>query len=259
MLRLGWFSTGRGEGSRGLFLAALDAVRTGRLDARIEFVFCNRERGQAEGSDRFIELVEANGIPLVAFSSQRFRKERGGVPWVDLREDYDREAIARLRSFGPELVVNAGYMLIAPLICREYRMVNLHPALPGGPKGTYQQVIWDLIASNAVESGAMVHVVTESVDEGPALSFCQFGLRGPSFVAAWQEVGGQGVADLMKSQGEELPLFKAIRQAGLIRERPLLVESLRAIADGRVDLKAAGKAPVLDLTADVEAAAAGNT
>jgi folate-dependent phosphoribosylglycinamide formyltransferase PurN len=256
LLRLGWFSTGRGEGSRGLLQAVLDAIDSSWLRARIEFVFCNREKGQAEGSDRFLALVESRAIPLVAFSSQRFRKERGGRPWAELREEYDRAAIELLKPFHPDVVVNAGYMLIAPLLCRAYRMVNLHPALPGGPKGTWQQVIWELIASEAAESGAMVHVVTEAVDEGPVISFCRFSLRGPGADTLWQEVEGKPVADLMKSPGEELPLFRAIREAGLARERPLLVETLRAVADGEVDLTEAGSAPAVDLTAEVERAVA---
>ena len=35
MLRLGWFSTGRGEGSRGLFTCVKDAIDRGELAAEI--------------------------------------------------------------------------------------------------------------------------------------------------------------------------------------------------------------------------------
>ena len=51
-LKLGWFSTGRGAGSRGLLVAALDAIDSGALNGQIEFVFVNRERGQHKGTDR---------------------------------------------------------------------------------------------------------------------------------------------------------------------------------------------------------------
>ncbi len=255
-LRLGWFSTGRGEGSSGLLLAALDAIDSGALKARIEFVFCNREKGQAEGSDQFISLVQSRGIPLVSFSSQRFRKEHGSRPWVELREDFDRAAMDLLKQYTPGVSVNAGYMLIAPLLCRAHRMINLHPALPGGPVGTWQQVIWELISEQAVESGAMVHVVTEEVDGGPVLSCCRFPVRGPVFDALWDDVKGRAVAELMKSPGEALPLFKAIRQAGVIRERPLLAQTLIAIADGRLDVAEAGAKLPVDLTRDVERAVA---
>ncbi|MSQ09095.1 MAG: hypothetical protein EXR57_02265 [Dehalococcoidia bacterium] len=255
-LGLGWFSTGRGEGSRGLLLAVLEAMDRGALNARIEFVFCNRELGQAEGSDQFIALVQSRGIPLVLLSSQRFRREHGNRPWAELREDFDRAAMDLLKQHSPEVSVNAGYMLIAPLLCRAHRMINLHPALPGGPVGTWQQVIWKLISERAVESGAMVHVVTEEVDGGPVLSCCRFPVRGPAIDPLWGEVQGRVVEDMTKSPGEALPLFKAIRQAGVIRERPLLVQTLVAIADGRLDVENAGAMPHADLTRDVENAVA---
>ena len=54
MLNIGWLSTGRGEGSRGLLGFVQDRILRRQLDARIEFVFSNREAGEAEGSDQFI-------------------------------------------------------------------------------------------------------------------------------------------------------------------------------------------------------------
>jgi folate-dependent phosphoribosylglycinamide formyltransferase PurN len=252
-LRLGWFSTGRGEGSYGLLKAALDAITAGELNARIEFVFCNREKGQAEGSDRFIAFVQENRIPLVTLSSQRFRKEHGNARWADLREEFDNAALKLLAKFDVDLTVNAGYMLIAPVLCRKYPMINLHPALPGGPIGMWQDVIWELIEKEATESGAMVHIVTEEVDGGPVLSYCRFSARGPGMDRLWREASNRPAADLRKEHGEEFPLFKRLREMGLVRERPLVVETLKAIAKGQIKLeKAAARGPV-DLTGAVEA------
>src|SRR6266542_1407269 len=42
MLTIGWFSTGRGAGSRKLLAAATSEIASGHLDARIAVVFCNR-------------------------------------------------------------------------------------------------------------------------------------------------------------------------------------------------------------------------
>ena len=64
MLRIGWFSTGRGEGSRGLLQFVQQQILGGRLDACIEFVFSNRKRGEAEGSDEYFKLVEKFGLRL---------------------------------------------------------------------------------------------------------------------------------------------------------------------------------------------------
>ncbi len=257
-LRLGWFSTGRGQGSLGLLTATLEAIERGRLNASIDFVFCNRERGQARGSDRFLDFVESRGISLITLSSRRFRRDRDNRPWRELRESFDLSAAELLKDHAPDLSVNAGYMLIAPLLCRLYRMINVHPALPTGPAGMWNNVIWELIEQGADSNGAMVHLVTEDVDEGPVLSYCSYPIRGEQFDTPWAETEGLDSDRLKKDPGEDLPLFRAIREAGLIRERPLLVETLCAVSDGRLDLEAtsAGEGVPADLTEVVEQAVA---
>lgn len=252
-IRLGWFSTGRGEGSYGLLKAALDAIGSGELNASIEFVFCNREKGQAAGSDRFIEFAESHGIPVVTLSSRRFRKEHDNRPWAELREDFDRAVLDQIKPFDVDMTVNAGYMLIAPLLCREHLMINLHPALPDGPAGMWQNVIWELIADGAAETGAMVHIVTEEVDGGPVLSYCRFSTRDPELSPLWDAVSERGAKNLKSDQGEDLPLFIRLREMGLVRERPLVVETLKAIAAGRISLEGAEDTGPIDLTDEVEA------
>jgi phosphoribosylglycinamide formyltransferase-1 len=251
-LRLGWFSTGRGEGSYGLLKAALDAIESGELNARIEFLFCNRERGQAAGSNRFIAFAESNGIPVVTLSSRAFRKEHGNRPWSELREDFDRAAIELIKPFNVDLTVNAGYMLIAPLLCREHLMINLHPALPDGPAGMWQNVIWELIERQSTETGVMVHIVTEEVDGGPVLSYCRFSTRGTDLDPLWETVTGRTLIEIKEADGEDNALFIKLREMGLVRERPLVAQTLKAVADGRINLdEVAANGPV-DLTDAVE-------
>ncbi|PZC46392.1 MAG: Folate-dependent phosphoribosylglycinamide formyltransferase PurN [Chloroflexi bacterium] len=244
MLRLGWFSTGRGEGSMGMLRTTVEAMRAGDLDAQIEFVFSNRELGEAEGSDRYFQQVRDYGIPLVCCSSRRFRKEHGTRVSED-REAFDREVVALLEEFQPDLCVMAGYMLIlSPLLCNRFSLINLHPALPDGPAGTWQQVIWDLIAQRAPASGAMVHLVTEIVDDGPPLSYVRFPIQGNEFNAEWDEVESKTVEQLQQDPGEQLALFNRIRQEGVRRERPLLLETLKALANNRLRIE--GRSVIAD-------------
>lgn len=254
-MRIGWFSTGRGEGSYGLLRSALDATGSGDLAASISFVFVNRNHGQTEQTDRFLRLVESHDIPLVTLSSRDFRRSHGNRQWAELREDFDRAVIDLLKPYSTDIAVHAGYMLIAPLLCSEYLTLNLHPALPGGTIGMWQQATWDVIAGNMIETGAMIHVSTEDVDEGPVLATTRFSVRGPRFDAFWSQIEGADLERLKQDQGEELPLFSAIRKAGLLRERPLLIETLKAVASGRID--PSGAAPAIDLTREVELAVAG--
>ncbi len=58
--------------------------------------------------------------------------------------------MALLEPFALDVLVLAGYMLIvSPAMCARYAMLNLHPALPGGPTGTWQEVIWALLERQA--------------------------------------------------------------------------------------------------------------
>ncbi|MBM3946192.1 MAG: hypothetical protein FJ315_02170 [SAR202 cluster bacterium] len=234
MLSLGWFSTGRGPGSRGLLSYAMSAIARGELDARIAYVFCNREPGEHAGSDQFMALARGYGLPLVTFSSRRFRREhRARVSQI--RAEHDRRILDLVSPYHIDLCVLAGYMLIVSgELCSRLPMVNLHPALPGGPTGTWQEVIWKLLGERAAETGAMVHLVTEALDEGPAISYTSFAVRGPSYDVLWSSLDGQSVDDVKAAEGEDLPLFKAIRAEGVQRECPLLLETLIALAKADV-------------------------
>ena len=101
---IGWFSTGRGEGSLGLLQTVQDAILRGELDARIRFIFSNRDPGEAEGSDRFFQKARDYDIPLVTFSSQGFRRSRGGGPFSRHRLEFDREVMKQLEGYEPEHV-----------------------------------------------------------------------------------------------------------------------------------------------------------
>ena len=235
MLELGWFSTGRGQGSQGLLKMVVDAIQKKKLDARIIFVFCNRENGEHPGSDLFMEMVREYQIPLISFSSQEFRRNQKASSISMVREAYDREVMDRLSYYSPDLCVLAGHMLIVGReMCREYTMLNLHPALPDGPMGTWDNVIWRIIESRAFEHGATIHLATEELDQGPALSYTSFPLQGDGFDKLWDEIEGQSVASLREKYGPDLPLFQLIRNEGIRREQPLLLETLKTFSQGNL-------------------------
>jgi folate-dependent phosphoribosylglycinamide formyltransferase PurN len=237
MYQLGWFSTGRDKAARDLLTVAQRSIALGEIQADITFVFCNREPGESKESDLFQKLVESYGLPLVCFSSKEFKtnQPRLSPRW---RLSYDREVMKRLESFSPDLCVLAGYMLIVGAeMCRKYHMINLHPAAPGGPKGTWQEVIWQLIDSEAEETGVMMHLVTPELDMGPPVAYCTFPIKGKPFDKYWPEIEGQSMAEVKQSQGESNRLFKLIRRHGLAREFPLIIATLKAFSQGKVRIK----------------------
>lgn len=261
MLNIGWFSTGRGEGSRGLLRFVQERLARQPGEAGISFVFSNREWGEAEGSDQFFRLVESYGLPLRTRSSAAFRRAAGGGPWAALRPEFDRAVMDAIADYRPDVCVLAGYMLIVGgEMSRRYPLLNLHPALPDGPIGTWQEVIWTLLERRATRTGAMLHRATEQVDRGPVISYCTVPIDGPEFAPHWPEIAGRDLAALRAEMGENLPLFQQIRQAEYHREPYLLYETLRALAQGRVDLgadhSATGTGPALCLDGEIDAAMA---
>ena len=240
-----------------MFTAVQDAINRGYLDAEIEFVFVNRERGQTIPTDRFLDLVEASSIPLVTLSSQRFRRENGNGPWGSLRHEFEREALSRLGRFSPDVSVMAGFMLFTPELSRHMLLLNQHPALPSGAIGRWQDAIWEVIEKAGETHGSMMHIATPDLDRGPVVSTCSFALRGADFSPLWQYAQNLNIADLRSSGDENLPLFAAIRNSGVQREPHLVVETLRSIAQGAIDLDAIVKGDIVepvDLTCKVDLA-----
>jgi phosphoribosylglycinamide formyltransferase-1 len=241
--RIGWFSTGRGEGSKALLRTVQESILAGEIDVHIEFVFCTRDRGETEATDTFLDMVEGYGIPLVNYSYQKYRNARNmpnpdpSRPMPQWRIDYDREVMKRLEGFSPELSVLAGFMLIAgPEMCAKYDMLNLHPAAPGGPAGTWQQVIWKLIETGAGTQGVKLHVAIPELDMGPTATYCTFSIRGKAFDALWEEIKGKTVEEIKTGQGVENALFKEIRRHGYVRETPLILATIKAFSQGKVKI-----------------------
>jgi folate-dependent phosphoribosylglycinamide formyltransferase PurN len=235
MYRIGWFSTGRDPAARELLTAVQNSIHSGEIKAEISFVFSNRSPGEVPESDKFFELVRDYSIPLISVSSQQFQARKSGAPISQLRLEYDREAMNQLEGCHSDLNVLAGYMLIVgEEMCRRYTMINLHPAAPGGPAGTWQEVIWKLIESRAVRTGVMMHMVTPELDKGPPVTYCTFSIRGDAFDEHWKQVEKQPLERVIEQQGENAPLFKLIRQYGLAREFPLIVATIKAFSEGKV-------------------------
>ena len=266
MLHIGWFSTARGNSSRILLNSVVEKIKTNQLDAQIDFVFCSREPGEYETTDLFIRQVRDYKIPLICFSIKKFAQASGqqvGAKDGNLpgwRLEYDRQVMDKLKDFDCQLCLLAGYMLIAgPEMCRRYNMINLHPALPNGPKGTWQDVIRQLIKEDAAESGVMMHLVTPELDRGPVISFCRYPIKGPEFDPLWSAIGNRPLDEIKAQSGQENELFKLIRQNGFEREIPLILHTLRAFSSGKLLISGnrlldEKKTPIAgyDLTAEIE-------
>lgn len=246
--RLGWFSTGRDEAARELLQIVVEHISKGKIPAEIRYVFCNRERGESLESDQFIQFVEDLKVPLILLSSKDFLPSLRQKDLEAWRISYHQEIAERVRDFPVDTIVLAGYMLIvSPPFCEAFSIINLHPAAPKGPSGTWQEVIWKLIQKRAEETGVMMHLVTKDLDEGPPITFVTFPIKGLDFDRLWEDLDSKlklhSLHQLMETEGEGNPLFKEIRRQGVRRELPLIVMTLKALSENRVRIE---KGKVLD-------------
>jgi phosphoribosylglycinamide formyltransferase-1 len=247
MFSFGWFSSGRGQGSIDLLTAAHQKMADGFIDGRIAYVFCDREPGETPAADRFHGVVTSLGLPLITLSSlslrQKIRQRSEDVEAA--RRDFDSRVLELLAGYEVGVVVLAGYMLVlSPSLCEHLLCLNLHPAVPGGPQGTWRQVMWQLMETGAREAGAMLHLVTPLLDKGPPVTFFHFPIQGPGFEPLWRAYREKRLKlpweDIKAQEGDQEPLFASIRAEELRREFPLILLTLKNMASERLVLTAAG-------------------
>jgi phosphoribosylglycinamide formyltransferase-1 len=91
------------------------------------------------------------------------------------RVDYDARLAAYVSSFSSDYIILAGWMRILSsvfLSCFPYRVINLHPALPGTFPGVHaiERAYEAYQRGDIKQTGVMVHLVPdEGVDNGPVL------------------------------------------------------------------------------------------
>jgi len=246
--RIGWFTTACDRAATELFNAVYDGIKRREIKGELSFVFSNREEDESATSDDFFALVRSLEIPLITFSSQKFKPEMRASGRRDeevlkkWRSEYDREVIQRIGGFEPDIIILAGYMLIVSgEICRRFDMLNLHPAVPGGPTGTWQEVIWQLIKEEQDRTGAMMHFVTEELDKGPTATYYTFSIRGGQFTRLWKELEenlrNKMLSQIIQEEDEDNPLFALIRAEGAKREIPLIFNTIKEFANGKIRIE----------------------
>jgi phosphoribosylglycinamide formyltransferase-1 len=263
-MHIGWLSTGRDPAARNLLADVVARSQHDGIDLDIAAVFCDREGGESSESDRFLDLAERLGFRAVTLSSAASWQaaQTAGRTREAWRHDFHESVMRCLAPFGLDVLVLAGYMLIvSPAMCRRYPMLNLHPALPGGPTGTWQEVIWALLRNGATETGAMIHLVTPQLDRGPVVAFDHFPIVGHDYDPLWEafhdKVSRRSFDAVVQTEGESEPLFAAVRRRGEAREIPLLYRTVKQFVIGKLHtsggavLSGTRKLP-LDLTAEVD-------
>jgi formyltetrahydrofolate-dependent phosphoribosylglycinamide formyltransferase len=144
--------------------AILDAIRMRVLDAEVVVVVSNRRAAYG------LERAAQAGVPARVHALKPYRDAGRS------REQYDADLAALLQEYRPDWVVLAGWMhILSSAFMRHfpYRVVNLHPALPGQFPGAHAIAeAFEAFKEGKIKStGVMVHLAPdEQVDQGPVLA-----------------------------------------------------------------------------------------
>jgi len=189
-LDLGVLISGRGSNLQ----AILDAVSSGKLDARVRLVISNRPGVQG------LARAEAAGVPTCVVNHKDFGS----------RQDFDAAMVDALRQHGVSWVVLAGFMrIVTPVLLDAFphRVVNIHPSLLPSFPGVNAQAA--ALAHGARITGCTVHLVDAGTDTGPILA--------------------QAAVPVLPDDTES-----SLSERILFREHELLVHVLSAIAQDKL-------------------------
>jgi len=146
-----FFASGSGTN----FQSVIDAIESGRLDARITGLISNTARAGA------IDRAKEHDIPAYVIDTKDPASEK--------------ELLDLLGSLDPGLIVLAGYLRKIPdSVIRTYsgRIINIHPSLlpKYGGKGYYGMNVHRAVIENREKvSGCTVHFVNEIYDNGQVI------------------------------------------------------------------------------------------
>lgn len=178
--------------------ALLEACDAADFPARVVAVGADRP---ADG----FEHAEVFGIPTFSVALSSFDGDRDA--WGD-------ELLEQIRQWSPDLVVLSGFMRLLParvVAALTPALINTHPAyLPEFPGA---HAVRDALAAGASQTGASVIVVDDGVDTGP--------------VIAQERIP-------VLPDDTEATLHDRIKPV----ERRLLIQAVRDVAEGRLDLAA---------------------
>jgi phosphoribosylglycinamide formyltransferase 1 len=193
-LELGVLVSGSGSNLQ----AILDAIDTGRLDARCRLVLSNRPGVFA------LERARAAGVPSVTVDHKQY----------PTRQAFEEQVVSELRAQGVEWLALAGFMrVLSPLLLDAYRgrVVNIHPSLLPAFPGVDAQ--GQAHAYGVKVAGCTVHFVDSGVDSGPIIA--------------------QTAVPVFASDSAEDLRLRILEQ-----EHLLFPQALQWIAEGRVHLVA---------------------
>lgn len=176
--------------------ALLDARSRGELSIDVVGVFSDRPDCAA------LAVARSAGVPTFAQRPADFAN----------RSQFDGSMFGRIEAVQPDLIVCAGYMrLISDAAVSQFqgKIINIHPSLLPKYPGLHTHA--RALAAGDREHGASVHCVIPELDAGAVIA--------------------QVSIPVLEGDGPE-----SLSNRLLEREHQLLVQTVKAIADGDLDI-----------------------
>lgn len=190
--------------------AIIDSIADGRItNTEISVVISNNKNAYA------LERAKQAGIEAICISPKDY----------ETREAFNEAFLEKLDSYGVDLVVLAGFLVVIPekMIAKyRNRIINIHPSLIPSFCGTgyYGLKVHEGALSRGVKiTGATVHFVDEGTDTGPIIA--------------------QKAVEIQNGDTPEILQRRVMEEAEWI----LLPQAIDDIANGRVKVRE-GKAVV---------------
>lgn len=248
--RFGIFGSFGGESGIKLVEEIISRTKDGSIAADLLFILSSRAADEDGNAHRLTELVDPETTTIITHSARRFMPQLFKADRARWRTLYHHEIINLISDYSFDSILLVGYMFFtSDELCQRYNLLNLHPAPPGGPKGSWQEVIRQLIESEAESAGAQIHLATPEWDAGPTLSYATIPIKGGEFAPLWEEVRerlAEGPSakinrDQYTTSRLAARLTAVIRQAEAALELPLLIETLRLLARGDLRIEGTGE------------------
>ncbi|MFC3885431.1 phosphoribosylglycinamide formyltransferase [Bacillus songklensis] len=151
MISIAVFASGSGSN----FQAIYDATQSGRLQAQVSLLVCDKPDAKV------IERAEKAGVQTFVFSPKDFAS----------KEEYETEIYKQLSQQNVEFIVLAGYMrLIGSVLLEKFKgkIVNIHPSLL--PSFPGKDAIGQAVKAGVKVTGVTIHYVDAGMDTGPIIA-----------------------------------------------------------------------------------------
>jgi formyltetrahydrofolate-dependent phosphoribosylglycinamide formyltransferase len=173
-------------------------IRAGQEGAPYSVAALITDRGEINAIKRATRLgVQAEVVDFKGFEN---------------RVDWENALASKVASFGPWLVVSAGFMrILSPKFVAQFKIINSHPSLLPLFPGAH--AVAEALAAGVSQAGCTVHLVDAGVDTGPVLAQRQVSIGAEDNVTALHERIKEVERILLPEVVTELALAK-IRESG---------------------------------------------